>query len=68
MPAVPRSGLATTEGSPHLFVLRDGRIEERSVRLGAELGDDVGIAEGVVAGERVVTRLGPDVTNGVFAN
>lgn len=68
MPSVPRSALAAAEGSAHLFVLRDGRIEERSVRLGAEIGDDVAIAEGVAAGERVVTRLGPEVTNGAFAN
>jgi membrane fusion protein (multidrug efflux system) len=67
-PTVPRASLVPGEGAAHLFVLRDGRIEERAVRPGAELGDDVSILDGLAVGEHVVTSLGPDVKNGAFAN
>jgi membrane fusion protein (multidrug efflux system) len=66
-PAVPRSSLALGEGTAHLFVLRDGRIEERSVRPGADLDDEVSILDGLAVGERVVKSPGADVTNGAFA-
>ena len=67
-PAVPLSSLVPGEGSAHLFVLRDGRIEERAVRAGVEMGSEVSILDGLAVGERIVTTLGPDVKNGAFAN
>jgi membrane fusion protein (multidrug efflux system) len=67
-PAVPASSLVAGDGSAHLFVLHDGRIEERAVRSGVELGSEVSILDGLAVGEHVVTTLGPDVKNGAFAN
>jgi membrane fusion protein (multidrug efflux system) len=67
-PAVPRSSIVARDGATHLFVIRDGRVEERAVRAGADLGDEVSVMEGLTVGERVVTTLGPEVTNGAWAD
>jgi membrane fusion protein (multidrug efflux system) len=68
VPTVPKSAVVTSDESTRLFVLRDGRIEERSVRPGAALGADLPILDGLAVGERVISAPGPDVKNGVFAN
>jgi hypothetical protein len=49
-------------------VLREGRLEERAVRAGADLADGVPILDGLAVGERVVTELDPAVTNGAYAD
>lgn len=64
MPVVPKSALVKRGDVAHLFVVVDGRIHERVVKLGAERDLDVGIARGVAVGERVVDKPAEDVKNG----
>jgi membrane fusion protein (multidrug efflux system) len=52
---VPRVALRVEEGSPTVFVYRDGRVERRSVRLGQTRGDEQEVVAGVSDGEQVVT-------------
>jgi RND family efflux transporter MFP subunit len=54
LPSVPRSALVQRAGQSHVFVVADGRLEERVVALGPALGERVSIQRGVKAGERVV--------------
>jgi membrane fusion protein (multidrug efflux system) len=51
---VPQRALTTFAGVSKLFVVKDGKAEERVVRVGAEVpGDRVEIVDGVAAGEQV---------------
>lgn len=40
--------------TPYLFLLRDGRVERREVRLGVRVGERIEIASGLETGDRVV--------------
>jgi membrane fusion protein (multidrug efflux system) len=62
--AVPRTALRMDDGTAHVFVAQDGRLDERVVRLGPETGDQVVVLEGLSAGERVVAPLDTDVRDG----
>lgn len=56
-PVVPAAAIVDDAGRPIVFVQRAGEtFERRAVTLGARSGDVVQIAEGVKAGDRVVTR------------
>jgi RND family efflux transporter MFP subunit len=65
LPAVPRSALVASDGSTsRLFVVVDGRIEERVVQTGPERDGRVAILDGVKPGERVVNQPGNTVKDG----
>jgi RND family efflux transporter MFP subunit len=53
---VPKAAVRTADGASIVFVVRDGRLERRAVRVGAEDGGQIEIASGLTAGERVVTE------------
>lgn len=60
--AVPRSAVVEINARPYLFVMLSGEsFTRRFVRLGPGSAKYVAIAEGLDAGERVVTRGGFDV-------
>lgn len=52
---VPASAVRTQESTSHIFVLRDGRVEDRVVQPGQAEGDLVEIKLGVREGELVAT-------------
>ena len=65
LPALPKDSLVTREGRASAFVVAAGRVEQRYVQAGDDLGDGfVSVARGVADGERVVMRPGNDLTNG----
>lgn len=51
--SIPKEAVVTFAGVEKVFVVADGTAHERKVRLGADLGDRIEVAEGVRAGERV---------------
>lgn len=53
---VPASAIQTTSGTSRVYVVNDGRVEERIVTVGQTVGDVVEITNGVKAGERVATK------------
>lgn len=58
---VPRQALLewdVAHGTAQVFVVKDGRAEKRAVKTGMGTGTHVEIAEGISAGEQVVTRGG----------
>jgi RND family efflux transporter MFP subunit len=65
LPAVPRTALRTRDGLDRLFLVADGRVEERIVQTGPERGGYVTVLEGVRAGNRIVTQPGEEVRDGV---
>lgn len=53
---VPAASVQTTAGTSRVYVVAGDHVEERIVTLGQSLGDQVEIAGGVKAGERVATE------------
>jgi RND family efflux transporter MFP subunit len=54
LPVVPRQGVALRDGRAHAFFVIEGRLEERVLSLGSELGERVGVQDGARLGEQVV--------------
>jgi RND family efflux transporter MFP subunit len=61
---VPKAAVRSDNGASVLFVVRDGRVERRAVKVGAADGDRVEILTGVTAGERVVVDGPPTLADG----
>jgi RND family efflux transporter MFP subunit len=61
---VPASAVWTDAGVPKLYVAKGDRAELRFVQLGREAGDSIEVVRGVSAGERVVSKVTPDLSDG----
>ncbi len=61
---LPRSAVREDGGAPVVFVVRDGRVERRSVRLGQTRGTDQEVVAGLSDGERVVVKGGEALRDG----
>jgi RND family efflux transporter MFP subunit len=53
-PAVPAKAVLREGGAAAVWVVRDGKVERRSVSLGAEDGDRVAVLDGLRGGEAIV--------------
>ncbi|MFH0792904.1 MAG: efflux RND transporter periplasmic adaptor subunit [bacterium] len=56
---VPKAAVHQRDGRDIVWIIRDGRVEQRAVTIDKTLGDEVTLAAGVRGGERVVVE-GPD--------
>jgi len=56
---VPKAALRPSDGNQVVFVLRDGALERRAVRVGDTRGENVEITAGLASGDRVVIN-GPE--------
>jgi len=54
--SVPRAAVATRDGRPVVFLVREGRALARAVVTGREGQDRVEIKEGLAGGETIVAR------------
>jgi len=61
---VPTSAVWTDAGVGKLYVATGDRAELRIVQVGREMGHAIEVVRGVSAGERVVTAVTPDLTDG----
>jgi multidrug efflux pump subunit AcrA (membrane-fusion protein) len=62
---VPVSALVHDDGQVYVFVVKDGVLQRRPVKLGARQGERQVIVAGVAAGERVVSRGGGSLSDGL---
>ena len=62
---VPASSIATSAGTSRVFVVNGDKVEERIVTTGQTLGDQIEIAKGLKAGERVATTNVGQLADGV---
>lgn len=65
VPVVPRTAIHDGGELPRVFVAREGRLEERLVQLGRRERDDIAILAGLKPGERLVTKLDPELRDGL---
>jgi len=65
LPHAPKSALRGEAPNTRVFVVVGGVAEERVVLTGAAHGDELSIIQGLRPGERVITRPGEDVRDGV---
>lgn len=62
---VPARAVRTESGVSRVFVIKDGRAQERSVQLGQTEGDLVEIKSGVAGGENVATNNIEQLSDGM---
>jgi RND family efflux transporter MFP subunit len=59
---IPKAAVRSADGRTVVFIVHDDRVERRAIRTGPEAGDQLEVASGVSAGERVVIE-GPETLN-----
>ncbi len=62
---VPTTAVRSDGEAKYVYVVKDGVVHERKVKLNASYGSDVYIAEGLSAGEDFVVEITPALKNGV---
>ncbi len=63
-PMIPRTAVRQSDGRDVVWLVRDGRVERRAVKLGEARGEEVAIAAGLAGGDRVVVEGPDDLTDG----
>ena len=61
---LPKSALMHSDGAYRVFVVKNGKVEQRPVQIGLEQGDTVQAIAGVSPGEQVVTVGHDQLVNG----
>jgi membrane fusion protein (multidrug efflux system) len=64
LPVVPRTAVLGEGARRKVFVVADGRLEERIVQVSESAGDALGVMAGVRTGERVVAVAREDLRDG----
>lgn len=52
---IPREALIGSIKDPYVFIVSNGKVEKRSIKVGLELGGSISVLEGLKAKEQVVT-------------
>lgn len=60
----PATAVETTSGTSRVYVIKDGKVEERIVTTGERVGDQVEITSGVTAGDVVASNPKGRLTDG----
>jgi len=63
-PIVPKTSIVESEAGSTVFVVVDGRLEQRAVHTGVALGDMVAVTEGLKKGEHIVGHPTADTVDG----
>jgi membrane fusion protein, multidrug efflux system len=66
-PVVPDSVVFERDGRSRVFVLANGRIEERVVLPGTTIGNEIAVLRGIEGGDRVVLMPSANLQNGQAA-
>jgi hypothetical protein len=60
----PRAALRQDGDAAFVWVVSGGRLRRQAVRTGAEMGDRVVVAEGLLGGEALVVGEAADLSDG----
>ena len=61
---VPKNAVRTIDGASIVFIVREGHVERRAVKVGGEDADQVEVVSGLNAGDRVVVNGPPALADG----
>jgi RND family efflux transporter MFP subunit len=61
---VPRAAVATRDGKPTVFLVREGKAQARAVVLGTERQGQVIVQDGLAGGETIVAKPGDELQDG----
>ena len=61
---LPKSALVHSDGAFRVFVVKDGKVEQRPIQVGLEQGESVQAVAGLSPGEQVVTIGHDQLVNG----
>jgi RND family efflux transporter MFP subunit len=61
---LPRSAVRGDGANSYVFLVHDGKVERRAVRLGADRGTDVAVMAGVMPGDSLVVSGPPSLQDG----
>ena len=64
VPTVSMSAVTNFQGQNYVYVVKDGTVEHRAVRLGPVLGGGAQVLAGLQSGESVVIKPPPELTDG----
>lgn len=64
VPVVPKSALRIDGNLVRAYFVVGDHVEERLIKTGEEKDDSVEVETGAKAGDKVITKLGPDVRDG----
>ncbi len=62
---VPTTAVRSVDENKYIYVVKEGLVQQRKVKLNASYGSDVYISEGLSAGEDFVVEISPKLKNGV---
>lgn len=62
---VPTTAVRSVDENKYVYVVKDGVVQQRKVKLNASYGSDVYISDGLNAGEDFVVEISPKLKNGV---
>lgn len=61
---VPTTAVRSVDENKFIFVVKDGALQQRKVKVNASYGSDVYISDGLSAGEDFVVEISPQMKNG----
>jgi RND family efflux transporter MFP subunit len=61
---IPKGAVRTQGDSSYVFLVRNGRVERRAVKLGVDRGTDVAVLAGVQPGDALVVKGPEDLRDG----
>jgi HlyD family secretion protein len=61
---IPKSAVRGDGGNSYVFLVHDGKVERRAVRLGTDRGTDVAVMAGVMPGDSLVVSGPPSLQDG----
>jgi RND family efflux transporter MFP subunit len=61
---VPSTAIRRHEGRPVVFLVRDGRVEQRPVEVGTATGTEVSVLQGLSGGEQLIVEGPADLAPG----
>jgi membrane fusion protein (multidrug efflux system) len=64
LPGLPQSAIFERQGKKRVYVVADGRLQERVVQIGPAVGERLAVRDGVKAGEKVATGKLEGLQNG----
>ena len=62
---IPQAALHKDGATPYVFIFADGKVERRTVKVGAVTGSDVEVLAGVAGGEKVIVTSDKPLSDGL---